>query len=329
MNRFVLVGTGKDYVKRVWESLISREDVQWFDYPFAINNRIVYNLCHLHSSFLLNKYFDLPLKSMWRRRYSIENVEYKSVNTYYIILFDNTLARYTPKCIKEFKERYSNVVVVLFLDNAMYKKERLIKEHLKNIDLIYTNNKYDADKYGFKYVFNIIPTVFGDKNKKNDIDVFYVGNAYDRIDKIHAVYDRLEELGLRVIMYISGVKVGNKSKRKGITYNQSLSYHDVIEYYNRSVCLLEVVGEKPTMLTMRMMEALTRNKKLITNHPLIKENEFFDSRYILLFNEPNEINAEFFKSNTEVKYNFENKYTPELFLQRIVDDYSKRGYNET
>ena len=272
----------------------------------------------------MNKYFDLPLKSVWRKYYSIENAEYHPEYTYYIILFDNTLARYTPKCIKEFKEKHSNAVIVLFLDNAMHKKERLIKEHLENIDLIYTNNKYDADKYGFRYVFNIIPTVSGNEIKENDIDVFFVGNAYDRIDKIHAVYDRLEELGLRVKMYVSGTKVGNKSKRKNITYNQSLPYHDVIDYYNRSVCLLEVVGEKPTMLTMRMMEALARNKKLITNHPMIKEQEFYDPKFILLFDNPKDITMDFFQNNTEVRYNFENKYTPEHFLQNIIDDYLKK-----
>lgn len=125
-------------------------------------------------------------------------------------------------------------------------------------------------------------------------------------------------------MYISGTKIGNKSKRKNIIYNQSLPYHDVIDYYNRSECLLEVVGEKPTMLTMRMMEALARNKKLITNHPLIKEQEFFDSRYIFLFEDPKDITVDFFRNHTEVKYNFDNKYTPESFLQRILEDYSKK-----
>ena len=126
------------------------------------------------------------------------------------------------------------------------------------------------------------------------------------------------------VMYVSGVNAKEKSKRKNIIYNQSLPYHDVIDYYNRSVCLLEVVGEKPTMLTMRMMEALARNKKLITNHPIIKEQEFYDPRFILYFDNPEDITLDFFQNNPEVKYNFENKYTPELFLQRIVDDYNEK-----
>lgn len=325
MKRFVFVGTGKDYVKRVWESLITRNDFQWFDQPFVTNNRVSNMLSHIHSSFLLNRYFDLPLKSIWRKKYAIEKVEYKPEDQYYIILFDNSLCRYSPKSIRDFKNEHKNVVIVLFMDNAMHKKERLIKEHLDNVDLVYTNNKYDADKYGFRYVFNIIPTVSIDEKGKNDIDVFFVGNAYDRIEKIHAVYDRLEELGLRVKMYVSGVHSKYKSKRKNIIYNQSLPYHEVINYYNRSICLLEVVGEKPTMLTMRMMEALSRNKKLITNHPFIIEQEFYDPRFILLFDNPKDITLDFFKENTEVKYNFDNKYTPELFLQRIIDDYGVKG----
>ena len=324
MNRFILVGTGKDYVKRVWESLIPREDVQWFDHPFITDNQISDTLSHIHSSFLLNRYFDLPLKSIWKNKYAIEKVKFNSEDTYYIVLFDNTLARYTPKCIRQFKNEHPNVVIILFMDNAMHKKERLIKEHLENVDLVYTNNKYDADKYGFRYVFNIIPSVSSGDIKKTDIDVFFVGNAYDRIEKIHSVYDRLEELGLRVKMYVSGVNAKNISNRKNIVYNQSLPYHDVIDYYNRSVCLLEVVGEKPTMLTMRMMEALARSKKLITNHPIIKEQEFYDPRFILLFDDPADITLEFFHNNKEVKYNFENKYTPELFLQRIVDEYCEK-----
>ncbi len=324
MNRFILVGTGKDYVKRVWESLITRDDVQWFDQPLVTDNRVSDILSHIHSSFLLNRYFDLPFKSIWKEKYAINKAEYNPEDTFYLVLFDNTLSRYTPRCIREFKKEHPNTVIILFMDNAMHKKERLIQEHLENVDLVYTNNKYDADKYGFKYVFNIIPFVSDDEKRKCDIDVFFVGNAYDRIEKIHTVYDRLEKLGLRVKMYVSGVNAKDKSKRKNIVYNQSLPYHDVIDYYNRSVCLLEVVGEKPTMLTMRMMEALARNKKLITNHPIIKEQEFYDPRFILYFDDPEGITLDFFQNNTEVKYNFENKYTPELFLQRIVDDYNEK-----
>ena len=322
MNRFVFVGTGKDYVKRVWESLLGREDVQWFDCPFYTESWIVYNLCHLHSSFLLNKYFSLPFKSVWKKYYSIENADINENDRYFIILFDNALARYSPVIIEKFKARHPNVAIVLFMDNAMHKKKRLILKHLKNVDLVYTNNKYDSDKYGFKYIFNIIPPSSSDETKPIDFDVFFIGNAYDRLNILHSVYDRFEELNLRVKMFINGAKVKKRDRRKNIVYNKKLSYKDVIDYYNRSRCLLEVVGEKPTMLTMRTMEALIRNKKLITNHTFIKEQVFYNPKYILLFNDITDINIGFFNDDV-VNYNFVNNFTPENFLKRVVTDCSK------
>lgn len=322
MNRFVLVGTGKDYVKYVWQSVVSRDDVQWFDRPFLTSNAVLYNICHLHSSFLLNKFFSLPFKSLWRKFYSIENATIKGEDRYFIILFDNTLCRYSPKSISKFKIEHPNAVLVLFMDNAMYKKERLVLSHLKNVDLVYTNNKYDAEKYGFKYVFNIIPPQQEQLEYKPDYDVVFVGNAYDRLNIIHAVYDRLESIGLRIKMYVSGTRVRRKDRRKEIVYNRNLNYNEVIDLYNRSGCLLEVVGEKPTMLTMRTMEALIRNKKLITNHPFIKEQSFYDSRYIRFFKDENDLDADFFTKNQIVEYNFVNDYTPEKFLERVLTDYS-------
>ena len=323
MNRFIIVGTGKDYVKRVWASLIPKNEVQWFDYPFKTDNKIAYHLCHLHSSFFLNQFISLPFKSVWRKIYSFENAIINDKDQYYLILFDNTLARYSPKVLEAFKKKHPNVVLVLFMDNAMYKKTRLILKHLKNVDLIYTNNYFDSEKYGFRYVFNILPPIEDNKKVNINLDVFYIGSANDRLDIIHSVYDRLDELGLRVKMYVTGTKIKKSDRRKNIVYNKKLSYNDVISFYNRSNCLLEVVGKRPTMLTMRTMEAVVRNKKLITNHPFIKEQDFYDSKYILLFNTASDIKIEFFTNNKEVKYNFVNEYTPEKFLERVVLDYSK------
>ena len=320
MNRFVMVGTGRDYVKRVWQSLLLRDDVTWFDEPFSIDSKIGKTLCHAHTSFLLNRYFNLPLRFLWEKASSINKVKIDKTDTYIFILFDNTLARYTPSYIRNIKSKHKNVFFVLFLDNAMHKKERLVKQHLDQMDLVYTNNKYDADKYGFKYLFNIIPSVSSHKDTQINWDLFFVGNAHDRLEMIHRVHDRMSELGLKSKMYISGVSTRSINKREGIIYNQSLPYNQVTEYYDQSKCLLEVVGEKPTMLTMRMMEALCRNKKLITNHPFILEQSFYDPRYILYFEKPEDITLEFFTQNETVDYHYHNENTPECFLDRVTQD---------
>ena len=328
MNRYVLVGTGKDYVKRVWESVITREDVTWFDEPFTISRKPLRVLSHIHSSFLLNRYFNLPLRGIWEKTSSINQVKINEQDFYYFLLFDNTLARYTPAYIAEFKRRHQNTAFILFLDNAMHKKERLILQHLGGVDLVYTSNKFDAEKYGFRYQFNIIPPLTEEEEKNQAIkwDVFFVGNATDRLDVIHAVYDRLDELGLKTLMYISGVKPSQISKRKNIIYNQNLSYYKVTEFYEQSRCLLEVVGKKPTMLTMRMMEALRRKKKLLTNHPFILEQDFYDPRYIQYFNSPGDINKFFFTQNTDVCYQFQD-CSPDSFLKQIVSDYKTSAVN--
>ena len=327
MNRYVLIGTGKDYVKRVWESEISREDVTWFDEPFLVSLKPVKALAHIHSSFLLNRYFNLPFRGIWEKAGSINHVKINEEDFYYFLLFDNTLARYTPAYISNFKKQHRNAAFILFLDNAMHKKERLILQHLDGMDLVYTNNKFDAEKYGFRYKFNIIPPLTTEtSNQTIKWDVFFVGNATDRLDIIHAVYDRLDELGLKTLMYISGVKPSQISRRNNIIYNQHLSYSRVTEFYDQSRCLLEVVGKKPTMLTMRMMEALRRNKKLLTNHPFILEQNFYDPRYIQYFKNPEDIDKAFFEQNTDVDYRFQDN-SPESFLKQIVSDYQAQRVN--
>ena len=58
-------------------------------------------------------------------------------------------------------------------------------------------------------------------------------------------------------------------------------------------CIVEVVKEGQTGVSLRTCEAIAFNKKLLTNNVQIKEMPFYDSRFISVFTDSDEIDTEF------------------------------------
>lgn len=68
-------------------------------------------------------------------------------------------------------------------------------------------------------------------------------------------------------------------------YGKELSYDEVLLYTSKSRCLVEIVKEEQKGLSLRTMESIFYDKKLITNNIAIKEEEFYDHNNIYIMTE--------------------------------------------
>lgn len=82
-----------------------------------------------------------------------------------------------------------------------------------------------------------------------------------------------------------------------------MSYHDTLLNINQSECLVDIVQPGQTGLTLRPIEALFYDKKLITNNPLVKNEPFYNKNNVFILGDPSE-------SRTLNKFITDNPYSP-------------------
>lgn len=99
-----------------------------------------------------------------------------------------------------------------------------------------------------------------------------------------------------------------------------LSYEETLQEVQYANCILEIVQEGQYGISWRTVEAFTYNKKLLTNNEGIKNNPFYNSEYIHVFNKVDDIDFDWVKEIIPVDYHYHNEYSPIEFIQKMQRD---------
>ena len=103
-----------------------------------------------------------------------------------------------------------------------------------------------------------------------------------------------------------------------IKYNKRLSYKEALQYSYNSNCIVEIVREGQTGVSLRTCEAIIFNKKLITNNAELANMPFYDSRFMRIFNRPEEIDINFIKSDIDVNYEYSGYFSPLIIIEKLL-----------
>lgn len=149
---------------------------------------------------------------------------------------------------------------------------------------LWTFDKQDADQYKINY-----NTTFYFDNivlPENTVafDVLFIGLEKGRRGLINQVGNILERNGLRPYFYI----VDNdawKPNYKGAF--PKVDYSQYLEKVSQSKAILDIVQENQWGLTLRPMESIFFEKKLITNNRQISEHDFYDPQNIFIIGKDN------------------------------------------
>ncbi|MDE6444893.1 MAG: hypothetical protein K2K64_10825, partial [Muribaculaceae bacterium] len=219
-------------------------------------------------------------------------------------------------------------IVVYFTDlikinNMRFSNAPIDINYLKSLsDLILTYDPEEACHFGLTYYPVPLSRIENISDVKEVWDVYFIGQAKNRLPLIMQTYHALSKKGLKVNFIISGVPKNNQENLPGITYINgiSLSYKENIRTVLRSKCLLEIIQKNSTGDTIRTKEALVYNKKLLTNNPLIVNAPFYNPEYICYFENPDDINPEFIKGLAKdevVDYHYKDQLSPLRLLEFI------------
>lgn len=162
----------------------------------------------------------------------------------------------------------------------------------KYFDRVATFDWADAERYGVDYLpLFAIPAFFEiDQQRPKDFDLYFVGavgtmHRFDALARLHAFCDGhgLETHFHGTVSPVMRLKLIRERKwLPGLT-GKAIGFDAVIGLLERSRGTFDFANHKQTGYTMRLIENMCANRKIVTENPRILEENFYrEDRFLLV-----------------------------------------------
>ena len=241
----------------------------------------------------------------------LEDWKYKIAEYDVIFIFDGVRGRDVIEYIRDHNKRAR---IIIYYINPVDFADRKAPHNYKGLDCeFYTFDPIDAKKFGIKFKPYFYPEEYMiDCDEKVPIkqDIFFVGVDKDRLGVIKDLHRRFEQMNLtdKLMIVATLHKKYSRSDEKWLA--KRVPYEKIAENIKQSRAILDIVQSGQSGITLRPMEAMFYNKKLITNNIYIKEYDFYNPHNIFIFQERNISELkEFLELPTiEINQEIKNKY---------------------
>lgn len=241
------------------------------------------------------------------------------------ILFFNSgfLMELDMKVLKKLKKKNNGLKFILYIvDPEVQFCVSKYKEIIGCMDLVYAINKEDCGRFGYRYY----PLVFSKTDedtgmgavtqKGEETDIYYLGSGGDRTEVLKEIYNKCHGEGVKTDFYVHNN--GTRQESDGIVFQDvPVPYWENIRRITRTNCILELMHREFDNPTQRYSEAVAYNKKILTNNKKITAFDFYDPRYMQVFQSPEEIDMAFIKNREEVNYGYQGEFSPKLLVREI------------
>lgn len=190
---------------------------------------------------------------------------------------------------------------------------------------LYTIDKEDAKNYNFRYVNQFYRDYDGNIEELIDpalkTDMFFIGQDKNRANKILELLNEAEKQQLNPAFFILKGKHTTHNERLEKCYiEKNVPYNEVLRYIANSKCLVEILQEGQTGMTLRAIEALFFKKKLITNNKYIANEPFYHRNNVYILGDDKERRSlkEFIESESqEIGDDIIDIYRVETFMKQF------------
>ena len=209
-----------------------------------------------------------------------DNVEQYDV----VIIFDGIRGRDVLEFIRRKNKR---IKIKIYYINTMDETDRKAPANYEGFDCdFYTFDPDDAKKFGmkFKHFYYGGADVCLDGIKIIN-DVFFVGADKERLNSLKRLQIQFKRLGISYKMIITGTPHKFYSKDDKKLLSPPISYDEVIQSVAESRAVLDITKDRQSGITLRPMEAMMLDKKLVTNNPNVKKYDFYNPENIFILQE--------------------------------------------
>jgi len=321
------------YARVQFHDLENSEEAQFIPLEFNLWNKNRKNplnfLSHIHFSTKINKVIPLPFKSIWKNVVFDFNFKTTLDNAkpFCFIIHARCYEKFGNLLLSYLKTKFKGCVIIIYFTDLFINHQVVLNQKNNFFDLIFTTDEEDAITNGFIYCENPYSKIAIDSTLPKS-DFFFIGKAKNRFKTIISLFELLTNNGFNCDFYITGVNKKEQIFKDRINYIKYMDYNEIVKHIISTQCIIELLQEKASSPTLRSLEAVCYNKRLLTNSKKIIQKDYYDPRYIMVFEKINAINIGFFKDNTEsVDYNYTEKLSPLVTIKKI--DENIQTYLET
>lgn len=317
---YVFYKVTQDYVHPSFFPLRKHDFVRVYERAFE-GGKLLQKIFFLHWSNKINSRIKLPFKHLWFKKMCKQDFNNDKPCCY---CFNG------GKYLSEAPELY-DYIKKMNPDNkvAVYMMDLCSKESIDELrpcsDAIVTYDDGEAKKHGIYCFDGITYGVITEVTEPEsfDCDVYFLGFAKDRLERIHQVYRTLSGAGLRCNFIICGTKPEDRIEGEGLHYQNPISYAENLKNVNKSRCILELIQGGCDAPTLRTQEAMTYRRKLLTDHASVKSKPYYNPGFMQTFTDPETIDITFLKSPIDYSV-YDDRYdlSPDkriVFFEKILE----------
>ncbi|MDY0277597.1 MAG: hypothetical protein RBQ97_05900 [Acholeplasma sp.] len=246
-------------------------------------------------------------KKMWVNYYLRKH---KIDDNSLIIVFDSII---WSNLLKVIRNKFPNIIIVYWYWNIISDKNPInIARNYSNF--VATFDKGDSQKYNIVMLGQFYWLQKKSINMQNNGFIFIGQDKGRKVD--------LEKLNMYLEMFNISFNCHIISPNKSILTRKNKDVVDYDIYLERllnSEGVVDFVQRGQTGLSLRTLEAIFLNKKIITNNQAVKEYNFYNDKYIYLINDIDHIDEASFSR-------FLNETVPEKFYELYLKDYTFKGW---
>ena len=242
----------------------------------------IYKECNFILRILRKIYFKVfkNFKFVWYGTWFSNQNNYEK-----IILFDSIL---DIEIVNDIQKKFFKSKLIFWLWNKVDDKKKEYLDYLKSKKIeIWSFDKEDCNKYNLKYntqfYFMLDTKRISKINKK---DIYFIGGDENRIEILEKLNEEFEKMNIKCEINILKQRFKKYSlNQRKLLINKPISYGDVIKNVMESFCILEINRKNQSGLTLRVMESLFLEKKLISNNKNLKNYKFYNPDNIFILRE--------------------------------------------
>lgn len=233
----------------------------------------------------------------------------------YVVVIDPLI---TKKYLKWLHVLFPHAQLNFVYANIVGHAKHLYPKDIPPYYRIWTYNEVDSKKYGIRlYHTNPYFRSFIREKKEPEYDVIYVGADKGRGDYLVALEKEFNRMGLKTKFIITA---DSKLAKKKAYYHHPVPYTYILDLLSKSKAVLNVPIGDLRGITMRDLESIFFNIKLITTSQYIKCTDFYNPHNIFILNEENVAEIRQFMSIPlkPVPDIIKKRYTIESYLREIL-----------
>lgn len=199
-----------------------------------------------------------------------------------IIVFDSAL-HMDHSLLRNIDQKVKTEMRYLYSWNIIKDKRSIEFEKSEAANHKFVFYHYDrlcCKQYNLKFNTIMYDPTLKIPNGPIEYDTLFLGFVKDRKEDLMLIYSMFKEEGLNPNFIVVGYNKEDIPFKKSQKY---INYYEYLQMFSQSNSILDVTQNNQRGLSMRVMEAIFFNKKLISTNLDLKNCDFYDNNKILVY----------------------------------------------